>query len=345
MAVHEGHANPLLTSPQQGYEEAMKKRIIILGSLVLFVVLAWSGAWLFIAGQLRQQIELQALADGETAPQLTCGNLDIGGFPFRFDVECATASVVSGDLLIEIPYLRASAMAYRPNHLLGAATGPVAISDAFTGTRQEVNWTGSEASLRLEDWRIARLSIVADGVSWTDQLFGDTLIAEANHVEAHLLDMPEMHDVEAGRAALAGYLRAEAVSAPGIDMDNLDAEIELEVTALPDDIRNWGAVPFLSDWQQAGGRLRIVGIRASDGSADLNATGELALDAQGYPTGSISIDSQGVAERIGPYLDEPWRTLVLGVPGLDGRHSNQLNFAAGGMSSGLVPIAALAPLF
>ena len=44
----------------------MKKRIIILGSLVLLVVLGWTGAWFFIAGQLRQQIELQALADGET---------------------------------------------------------------------------------------------------------------------------------------------------------------------------------------------------------------------------------------------------------------------------------------
>ena len=183
----------------------MKKRIIILGSLVLLVVLGWTGAWFFIAGQLRQQIELQALADGETAPQLVCGELDIGGFPFRFDVECATASLVSGDLLVEIPYLRASAMAYRPTHLLGAASGPIAISDAFTGTRQEVNWTQSEASLRLENWRIARLSIIADGVTWTDQLFGDTLIAEADHVEAHLLDMPELHNAEAGRAAIVEY--------------------------------------------------------------------------------------------------------------------------------------------
>lgn len=323
----------------------MKKRIIILGSLVLLVVMAWTGAWFFIAGQLRQQIELQALADGETAPQLVCGSLDIGGFPFRFDVECATASVVSGDLLVEIPYMRASAMAYRPNHLLGAVTGPIALSDAFTGTRQAVNWTESEASLRIEDWRIARLSIIADGVTWTDQLFGDTLIAEAGHIEAHLLDIPEMHDEGAGRAALAGYLRAEALSAPGIELTDTNAEIELEITALPDDIRNWGAVPILPDWQQAGGKLRIVGIRADDGTADLNASGELALDAQGYPTGSISIDSLGVAERIGPYLEEPWRTLVLGVPGETGRHSNQLNFAGGGISSGLVPIAALAPLF
>src|SRR5690606_8236990 len=116
-------------------------------------------------------------------------------------------------------------------------------------------------------------------------------------------------------------------------------------TQLPDDVRNWGAVPFLPDWQQAGGTLKIVGIRANDGVNDLVATGEMSLDAEGYPTGQIAIDSLGIAEQIGPLLEEPWRTLVLGVPGEDGRHKNQLNFAAGGMSSGLVPITAVPSLF
>ncbi|WP_338721169.1 DUF2125 domain-containing protein [Devosia sp. XK-2] len=323
----------------------MKKRIIILGGIVLTLVLAWTGAWFFFAGQLRQQIEVLALADGETAPQLVCTDLAIGGFPFRFDAECSNAALVSGDLLVQIPYMRVSAMVYRPNHLLGSLTGPLAISDAFTGARQEVDWTDSEASLRLENWRIARFSILANAVTWTDQLFGDTLIASAGHIEAHLLDMPEQHDPQTGRAALAGYLRADDISAPGIDLSQTNAEVELEVTALPDDIRNWGLGPMLPDWQQAGGKLRIVGIRANDGGADLDASGELALDAQGYPTGTLSINSLGVAERIGPYIEEPWRTLVLGVPGEDGRHKNQLNFAGGGLSSGLVPIAALAPLF
>lgn len=323
----------------------MKKRIIILGTVVLVVVLAWSVAWFVLAGQVRQQIEALSLADGETAPQLHCGTLDIGGFPFRFDVDCASASLVSGDLLVEIPGLRASVMVWRPTHVLASAQGPARLSDAFTGLRQDVAWSALEASLRLENWRIARLSVLASDLDWTDQLFGETQIAQAPQVELHLLDMPERHDPEAGRAALAGYMRAQEVEVPGIGLAPTNAEVEVELTALPDDIRNWGAVPLLPDWQQAGGQLRIVGIRANDGTADLNATGELALDAQGYPTGSIAIDSFGVADRIGPYLEEPWRTLVLGVPGEDGRHKNQLNFAGGALSSGLVPIAALAPLF
>lgn len=323
----------------------MKKRIIILGAIVLFIVLAWTGAWYFAAGQLRQQVEALALADGDSAPQLSCQNLVIGGFPFRLDLECLGVAVVSGDVLVELPSFRASVMVYRPNHILGSANGPARISDAFTGLRQQVSWADMEASLRFENWRIARISVIGNDFAWTDNLFGNSLIARSPHAEFHLLDMPEQHDSAAGRAGLALFARAQDVEAPAIELAPTNAEIEAEITRLPDDIRNWGAMPILADWQQAGGKLRLAAIRADDGSADLNASGELGLDQQGYPTGSISVDSLGVAERIGPLIEEPWRTLVLGVPGENGRHHNQLNFAGGGMSSGLVPITAVPPLF
>ncbi|QQR39369.1 DUF2125 domain-containing protein [Devosia rhizoryzae] len=323
----------------------MKKRIIILGSILLTLVVLWSGAWLFVSSQIKTQVDALALADGETAPQLTCATLDIGGYPFNFDVRCAGATLVSGDLMVTVPDLRASVLAYRPNHVLASAAGPAEISDAFTGGRNEVSWTALDASLRIENWRIARLSVEGDGLSWNDTLFGNALISKSGHLEAHLLDMPELHDPATGRAALAAYVSASDVEVPGIELAQTTAEIEAELTGLPDDIRNWGAAPLLEDWQQAGGKLSLVAVRANDGVSDLSATGDLALDEAGYPTGSLAIDSKGVAERIGPFIQEPWRTLVLGVPGEDGRHKNQLSFANGGLSSGLVPISALPSLF
>lgn len=323
----------------------MKKRIIILGAVVLVLVLGWSGAWYFFAGQVRQQVEALAMADGETAPQLTCQNLVIGGFPFRFDAQCLGVAMVSGDVLIELPEWRASAMAYRPNHILATAIGPARISDAFTGLRQTVSWTEIDASFRLENWRIARISIVGNDLSWADTLFGDTLLASAPHMELHLLDMPEIHNAETGRAGLALFALAREITAPSVELASANAEIEAEITGLPDDIRNWGLVPFLPDWQQAGGALRLVGLRASDAASDLDASGDLHLDSEGYVTGSITVDSLGVAERIGPLIEQPWRTLVLGLPGEDGRYRNQLTFAGGGISAGLVPISAMPSLF
>lgn len=323
----------------------MKKRIIVLGGILLVLVVLWSGAWLFVAGQIKSQVDMLALADGETSPQLACGTLDISGYPFRFDLACTEASLVSGDLLVTAPAIRASALAYRPNHLLASIEGPAEVSDAFSGQRQEISWTQMQGSLRIENWRIARLSLEGEELAWTDRLFGNALIAQSPHVEAHLLDMPELFDEATQRAALAAYVSLKEAALPGFDINGTNTEIEAEITGLPADIRNWGAVPVLEDWQGAGGTLRLVALRANDGTSDLTATGDLSLDAQGFPTGSVAVDSLGVAQRIGPFIEEPWRTLVLGVPGEDGRHKNQLSFANGGLSSGIVPIAAMPSLF
>lgn len=323
----------------------MKKRIIILGTLVLLVVLGWTGGWLFVTNLVRQQIDALAFSDGETSPQLTCGTLTLSGYPFNIDIDCTEAVVVSGDLMVEVPEVRASAVVYRPTHFLASARGEAEIADAFTGQRSALAWNTLEASLRIENWRIARLSLVGTELVWRDLLFGDALIAQSPNVEMHLLDMPDRHDPERGLAALALYARAGAIDMPGLTLAGTDVEIEAEVTGLPDDLRHLGDAPLLPAWQQAGGELSIVSIRANDATSDLEASGNLALGPTGLVDGQIAISSQGVAERIGPLIEEPWRTLVLGVPGADGRHTNQINFNAAAIASGLVPIGVIPPLF
>lgn len=323
----------------------MKKRIIILGSIVLLVVLAWTGGWFFVTNQIRQQIDALAFADGETSPQLTCGTLTLSGYPFNIDIDCTQAVVVSGDLMVEVPEVRASAVIYRPTHFLASARGAAEIADAFTGQRWALSWAGLEASLRIENWRIARFSVVGTDLSWNDLLFGDALIARSPNVELHLLDMPERHDPDRALSALALYARATQIDMPGLTIAGTDVEIEAEVTGLPDDLRRLPGAAILPLWQQSGGEVDIVAIRANDANSDLEASGTLALGPTGLLDGQIAISSRGVAERIGPMIEEPWRTLVLGVPAADGRHTNQINFNAGTVSSGLVPIGAVPPLF
>lgn len=323
----------------------MKKRIIILGAVVLLVVLGASAAWFYASGIVRQEVERLAFADGETSPQLTCGSLNISGFPFAFDIDCTDAVVVSGDLMAEVPGLRLSVMVFNLNHGIASAKGPAQLSDAFTGQRSAVSWTALNASLRLTDNRIARLSVVGEELSWNDQLLGDTTLAKAAKIEAHLLDIPEAYDAAQNLASLALYLTADGLDLPAATLTDTALKVEAEVSGIPGELSAIGLEPILPAWQRAGGELNIVGITMSDANADLKASGKLALDEQGFPNGSISIDSMGVAERIGPLIEEPWRTLVLGVPGADGRHTNQLNFRAGTLSSGLVPITSLPPLF
>lgn len=323
----------------------MKKRIIILGSVVLAVLALWSTAWFVAAGMVKQAIAAQGQADGITAPQLTCGTLNVSGFPFRFDADCARARIVSGDSVVDVPGISASIRVYAPTHLVASAQGPLQLTDTFTGTRNAIAWSTLEASVRLDNWRIARASISGKDVVWSDTLVGESVIAQAPLAEIHLFDIPEQHDAERHLAALSGYILANDVVYPGMTLSDTSAEIQLELTGLPDDVRNWGDPNLLPNLAAAGGTLKIVAIRGTDADSTLDANGALTLDSAGQVDGQITIASTGVAERIGPLLAEPWRTLVLGTPGPDGSHSNQLNFRAGGIYSGLVPIATIPPLY
>lgn len=323
----------------------MKKRIIILGSVVVAVVVLWSAAWLVLSGVIKQNIEALALADGVTTPNVSCQTLDVGGFPFRFDVDCGTARIVSSDIVVDVPAIRASVRVYAPTHMLASALGPLQLTDSFTGTRNAVAWSGLDASIRLDNWRIARGSISAKDVVWSDTLFGDAVIAQSSLIEIHLMDIPEQRDPERHVAALALYAPVQNLAWPGLTLTDTNAEIQLELSGLPDDVRNWGDPQLLSAMQAAGGALKIVSVHGTDADSVLDAQGELRLDPQGLLDGQVGITSTGVAERIGPLLEEPWRTLVLGTPTADGSHANQLNFRAGAIFSGLVPIAAVPPLY
>lgn len=324
----------------------MKKRIIILGSVVLAVVVAWSVAWYVLAGLVRQNIEALAQSDGVSEPRVTCETLNVGGFPFRFDLDCGNAQVVSGDIVVDVAAVRASMLVYSPTHAVASLQGPAKLTDSFTGSRNDLDWSSLEASVNLNSWRIGRVSVSGKDVVWSDALFGNAVIAKSALVEGHLFDIPEQHDPARGTAAIAGYLRMVDGAWPALTLNDSNAEVQVELSGLPDDVRNWGDASLLLPQMQANGaKLKIVATRATDGDATLDASGELALDAEHRPEGQVTITSHGVEQRIGPVLGEPWRSLVLGTPTQDGGHTNLISLRAGAVFVGLVPVATLTPLF
>lgn len=322
------------------------KRFAYLALAVLLVVLAWTGAWYYFAGQVRANIEALAMGAGADGPQFHCDTLAITGFPFRFDADCTQAVLVVGDLMASVPAVRASALIYRPDHVLASARGPAELADAFTGARNRVEWEGLEASLRLADWqRIARLSLVGTELVWTDTLWGDNPIASSPHAELHLLDMPERHDPDAGTSALAGYAQIRALSAPGLDIAAGEVSLEAELTGLPDALADLGDPDALRRWQQADGQLRIVSLRGTDGENFLTSEGELALTPSGMVDGRIGVRSLGVVDQIAPLFPENYGPMLLGNAAPDGSYSQTINIRGGVIMSGILPAGMIPPLF
>lgn len=323
----------------------MKKRIIALGTVVLIVILVWCGGWLFLADQIKRNVDALATADGISAPKVTCGTLHVGGFPFRFDLDCADGTLVSGDVTATLAELRVSVRVYDFMHARISARGPVMLTDAFTGGQSKVEWETLEASARIAHNRIGRVSIEGTKVVWTDMIFGDLVIASADKIETHLLDIPERHEADKHLAALASYSKLTNASMPAMTLDAADVELQANIIGLPDEIANLGAPDALQRWQQAGGKLQDIALNGTDGERFARAEGTLGLDDQGRLEGQINLTSRGVADLLFAAVPPQLKGAVIGPVGADGSTHQVMNFRAGVMVVGVLPLMMTGPLY
>src|SRR5690606_23669336 len=153
--------------------------------------------------------------------------------------------VVAGDVTATLAGFKASILAYNPTLAKFSALSPLTLSDAYSGAQSRIGFATAEGSAHLttddlwaglagEDWRIQRVSVVADGVDWADTVVGETTVLRSSHVEAHLLDVPERHDAAAGTAVLASYVSLADVTAPRYGIAGGEVTLEAEVSGLPD---------------------------------------------------------------------------------------------------------------
>jgi len=321
------------------------KRIIALAVIVVLVVAAWTGAWFWGAGVVTAQVKSLETADGVSSPKVTCGSFVLGGYPFGFDATCANASMTYGDVTVIATGLKASAEVYNPTHVLVFAQSPVSIADAFTGSQSRLDFASLEGSVRLIGWRLGRVSLIVEKPVWNDTVLEDRLLAEADHLEAHLIDLPDLHDAKAGLAGLGEYAQIDNLNAPGFQIQAGKATWEGDIDKLPDDIRTWGDPDLIRRWQAAGGMFTLKGFKGTDGDTHFEATGNASLDAQGRVNGQVKLNSKGVVERLGTTIPEQYRGLIVGAPAADGSYSQTVNIAAGIMFVGLVPAGMLPPVF
>lgn len=333
------------------------KRFVWLFLIVVIVAGLWSAGWFFAAGQVRQSIDQLALNDGDTDPRLTCGILNVTGFPFRIDVDCADATLVSEDLTLTAAGFRASVQVDNPAHVLVSARAPITTANAFFGTSSRLDFADLQGSARLttsdfikglggDGWRIARLSVVGNGLDWVETTAGSDLPqAKASHAELQVIDVPELHDAAAGTAALAIYALGNNVVAPGFAIADGEGEVQLQVTGLPDDIRRFGDADLIAAWQAAGGKLQVMRINGTDGEDLIDASGTLGLDANRMLEGDITYANRGIRERLAPFVNPMILAVAAGLPQEDGTFRQALQFTAGAIRVGGIPLANLEPLY
>ncbi|WP_051241981.1 DUF2125 domain-containing protein [Stappia stellulata] len=340
-------------SPSQSTPPRSRRRFWILISLVLLVIALWSAYWTVARGMavdiLRNTYEV-AQAEGGA---LVCGEQGLGGYPFRFELECrpfeardagGRAGTVSG--------LRVIALAYNPRHAIVEADGP-ATARFFEGAqpfdRLSADWKTARASARLSDAGVRNADVFIEEPKLSG-ISGDQAIAlNASRATVHARRNPGV--VEDADFAL----RVAGLAVPALDGT---AEISADVTLAG----GAAALAGRGDWISLLRRdeaVRVSALRASASGVNLQATGTLHLDAKGRLAGTLPLTVSG-ADKL-PALLAPFfpdgssvptslagALIGFGAPTtLDGAPAVTvpLRFDAGVARVGLIPIASLPPMY
>ena len=230
-----------LVARAQDRKSPMKKQIIILGSRCRRRRSYCGAPAGFPAGEVKQNIERWPGRWRHRRRNVTCETSRVGGFPFRFDADCHNGRASSmAILVVDVPGIRASVRVYRPP-ICWPRPGAAALDRHLHRHAQRRqpdrpsrpapgSTTGASPASRFR----ARTSY--GPIRWSAK----AVIAQSPLAEIHLLDIPEQHDAENATGGACRLCAAQNLAYPGMTITDTNAEVQLELNGLPDDVRNWG---------------------------------------------------------------------------------------------------------
>lgn len=290
----------------------------LIAMLVLFA--AWSAYW-WIADRYAEQIVAeQRLRLAAQGIALACGKESWGGYPFRFEFDCASPRITVKDRAkLSAGHVLAVAQAYNPTHLILLIDGPSAIEApgqpplaashgrAIVSLRM-IGRNNAELSADIPDVRIADVASAADV-----QLFSRPGTAPATFdIAARLKD---------ARAALPGR--------PPIAADHAQAIATID-----------GPL-----------HATIADISAEFGTARIWAKGDAGLDAAHRPRGRLTVatnDLKGMMAILDPQLDltdKQRAGLAMALAFLGKEAKTDIAAQDGELRVGPLNLGPLAPLF
>lgn len=313
------------------------KRFAITIGIALLLVAGWSAAWFLGAGWLRDQV-VSASAD---SPSLTCGDIKIAGYPFRFDLTCSAAALAYQDITIKLPEIRATALIYRLTHVLIFLESPAQITDAFSGAANSLSWTMLEGSVRLNNWAMARASLIGDNLVFNDVLLTTTELGRAAHLDMQILGTDGAKGV--GLQNIELFVRIKDGLLPQAAMSQV--AINGLATEIPADVRLWGLPDMVRNWALAGGTLKLNSADFDNANVSAKLSGELAVGGDGLANGQFTMISKGLRPFVREMFPSPMDGLILGREQADGTSKQTMTIIKSVVRAGALPLYQLPPLF
>jgi len=268
-------------------------RFKLLLAFALAVVIGWSVLWFVAATIVDRQIHKAQMAAGDAGAMAECVNRSVTGFPFRIEVRCSEGSgAASPGGAVTVGGATLAALLYDPNRMIAEVAGPLTIAPEG-GPDVRAEWSLAHASARLNFDAMALERFDAEVREMTFTVAGHPPVA-IGEVDAHLRRDPEA-PADLGLAIhfqnVVPVAGGEPVSVAlrgrlGDGAALLAGEPEALLAAVAR-----GGVPFV-----------VESAVLESGDLLLEATGELALGADGLIDGVLDLVIAGAEETL-PYLD------------------------------------------
>ena len=317
--------------------------------LVIVLGTAWSAGWFYAAGKAETLIEAALAREAQRGRILDCSNKEISGFPFRIIFDCSTPflKIARGDVQADFTaaHLKAAVQVYQPNHVIAELTGPLTVAGG--GVAGEGNWRSAQASVQLTPGTVEQIDIAVSDLAVSGP-GADKPVASAAHAEAHLRRTPDSVTRDFDIALLTDGLALTDPLLPPQLAGFTRAELAGTVRAVPDAVDE-DTSKSLKLWQQNQGRLEVGRLWLDTGEAAVLASGTLALEESGRPSGTLKAALANAPALVGNSTAGPLQLVTAAMQFLgkrvevEGRKAVEIDIA---VSDGMLKIgpATLGPL-
>jgi hypothetical protein len=259
------------------------RRIGWLAAFVVFVVIAYSAGWHYLAGRAIQELDARVAALRVAGAEARCADAEMRGYPFRMGLFCTDVAFVAPDGAVELGAtgLRSAAQIYDPARFVGEVdtlrlrVGPADGAGRAPAVAQanDVRFSG-----RLADPLPQRASVEARGI----RVGGDPDTADSlmtiGEAQAHMrsrdgdLDIAASADDIAGQEA--GFGRAFALPRASVDL------------TVSDGVARAAAGDFAL--RGIAGQLRLLEL-STGGNSGLTASGPIAVGDDGLIDATLTL--------------------------------------------------------
>jgi hypothetical protein len=275
-------------------------RYTVLVFTVFALVAGWSGFWKFTAGKAETAIEGWRAREARAGRIYSCGSQNVGGYPFRIEVNCDQAAALfrSSQPPIELKTtnLVVVSQVYQPGLLISEFRGPLTAGEPGKSADFIADWKLAQSSVRGTPSAPERGSLVFDQPV-VDRIEGDVRqnILRAKHMEIH----GRMAEGSAAtKPVIEVALQLDQTSAPALH-PAATRPIDANVTAVLRGLNDFSPKPWserFREVQAAGGRIDITKARVQQGEILAIGSGALSLNANGRLEGEIRVTMAGLEQ-------------------------------------------------